>query len=292
MLKHLGIGLVLFVGFAIFITLHDDKQTAENAGQEAPHPYEHASTGIARQKESYGDINKAQRHPPSWHSIFAWPNGVTAWGLLFTLWFIAVQADETAKAATATKTAAEATSKSVELMGQQVALQRAERRGVLEVSTEEIEVSDAFCGRNEWTLSGIIRLSNSGAFPLKITGGRGGFIFDRSDARDTVGDFSEVNCKNVWIRPKSRGHIEVFISPEITDIMSEFWEKMSIDPIEFRLEGTIFYNSLGLNWRRNFAYRWAADYTKALSVKNGFWEENPHGQNDEDQLKDDYPVPF
>ena len=191
-----------------------------------------------------------------------------------------------------TRKAAEATSKSVDLMGQQVALQRAERRGVLEVATEEIEVSDMFSEREEWSLLGIIRLTNSGAFPLQIRGGRGGFIFDRSDTLDTVGDFSDLNCGKVWIRPKSRGHITVLSSPEITDSMSEFWEKMSIDPIEFRLEGTIFYSSLGLNWRRNFAYRWAADYTKALSIKNGFWEENPHGQNDEDQLQDDCPVPF
>ncbi len=107
MLKKLGIGTILFIGSAIFITLYDDKKAAKYAAQEPPHSYERASTGIACEKESYSNIKKAEWHPPGWHSIFAWPNGVTAWGSLATLWFIAVQAQETAKAAEASRKSVE-----------------------------------------------------------------------------------------------------------------------------------------------------------------------------------------
>ena len=99
MLKTLGVGLTLFIGFAIFITLYDDKHAAEDAAQKAAQPNQHATTGIAHEKEPYGNVNNSEWHPPSWHGIFAWPNRVAAWVFFLTLWFIAVQAEETAKAA-------------------------------------------------------------------------------------------------------------------------------------------------------------------------------------------------
>lgn len=47
-------------------------------------------------------------YPPSWIDAFAWPEGATAWFLLFTLFVVAWQSGETRSAAKASKKSAEA----------------------------------------------------------------------------------------------------------------------------------------------------------------------------------------
>ena len=176
-------------------------------------------------------------------------------------------------------------------MEQQVALQRSQRRGVLEVGCEPLEFDTAT--DSTLVLVGIINLTNSGEFPLQIRGGNGGFFFDQSDPIGIVGERKELDCINVWIRPKMHGHIEVFTSPEIKETQADFWRAISTNPVQFQLNGFIDYNSLGLNWRRNFAYRWTYGWEADISrVEDGHWEEDPHGQNDEEEFPPDFPVPF
>ena len=116
---------------------------------------------------------------------------------------------------------AEHTKNQVELMREQIALQRAERRGVLEVNSEPLEVS-VFAEEGTWALVGVIRLTNCGDFPLQNREGSGGFLFERSDTVDIVGSRERLDCEKVWIRPKGRGHVEIFHSPNIRSKQSEF----------------------------------------------------------------------
>ena len=48
-----------------------------------------------------------QNKPQGWHKLIAWPEGITAWAIMFTLGAIVWQAWETRKAANASKLAAE-----------------------------------------------------------------------------------------------------------------------------------------------------------------------------------------
>jgi hypothetical protein len=234
-----------------------------------------------------------------WYVLFTWPEGITVWALLLTLCVIMYQSYHTRRAADGALLNAEAALKQARFIEQQVALQRSQRRGVLEVSCQPIE-ADTLARRQTWFLIGIINLTNSGEFPLQIRGGRGGFFFDKSGAVDLLGEFNQLNCINAWIRPKGHGHVEVFYSPEITESRGQFWQMLTTtDLTQFRLEGTIHYNSLGFNWSRNFSYRWTYDpdvwklkNAEPLGIKKGHWEENPHGRNDEDELASDCPVPF
>jgi hypothetical protein len=111
MLKTLAISLCLVIGLAIYVTIHDEHAT-ENAAQKAAQLDKSATAGIAGEYQAQHNVSDSKWYPPSWHRFFTWPDAVTAWGILLTLWFIAVQAQQTARAAKATEDAVEIANRS------------------------------------------------------------------------------------------------------------------------------------------------------------------------------------
>jgi hypothetical protein len=67
--------------------------------------------------DAVADANESE-YPPSWIDTFAWPEGATAWFLLFTLFVIAWQSAETRSAAKASKKSAQAALAQIKIMKQ------------------------------------------------------------------------------------------------------------------------------------------------------------------------------
>jgi hypothetical protein len=113
MMKRLAIFFgVAFIAAVILVARFGDKyDTGSNdfdikCVQDSPPSSDAAS--LACTIHSSKDADQGKLSPPWWYKLVAWPGGITAWLLLFTLDAIVWQAIYTRKAADATKVAAEA----------------------------------------------------------------------------------------------------------------------------------------------------------------------------------------
>jgi len=131
-----------------------------------------AKQGIASTEE----CKDPKDYMPWWYVLMAWPDGITVWAIIATGFVIAWQSYETRKSAEATKASAVASVKQSALMEQQITLQRSERRGVLEVNSEPLEVS-VFAEDATWSLVGVIRLYQLRGFSPSNQRGKRGLPF-------------------------------------------------------------------------------------------------------------------
>jgi hypothetical protein len=96
------------------------------------------------------DAEQGKSNPPWWHKLIAWPEGITAWLIMFTLGAIVCQAWET-------REAAEATRASVQTQERAVALNVKTERPYLVISVESPS-------RNRFVFS----VKNEGRTPARI----------------------------------------------------------------------------------------------------------------------------
>lgn len=96
-------------------------------------------TFFGHKQDGADECSDPKEYMPWGYILIAWPDGITAWALLLTLWVIGYQSYHTRRAADGALLNAEAALRQAKLVEEQVALQRSERRGVLEVSCEPIE---------------------------------------------------------------------------------------------------------------------------------------------------------
>lgn len=66
--------------------------------------------------ETSKNAETGKPHPQWWYKLVSWPEGITAWLVLFTLYFVACQSWDTRKAASATEIAANAALKQADHM--------------------------------------------------------------------------------------------------------------------------------------------------------------------------------
>lgn len=85
---------------------YQEKCTQLNAGTASPSTHgEDCDKGA----------DDAARHLPRWYRVFSWPEGITTWAILLTLFAIAEQTNETRRAATAAIDAAQAAQRTIDL---------------------------------------------------------------------------------------------------------------------------------------------------------------------------------
>ena len=108
------IAIAVILGCAVYAA-HKDQEARDQYKQKCTqlNPSVVFPTGV----EEYCDkgADDAARHIPRWYRIFGWPEGITAWAIILTLFVIADQTRETAKAAKATEAAVLTADKSLVL---------------------------------------------------------------------------------------------------------------------------------------------------------------------------------
>jgi hypothetical protein len=115
MLRSLAILAVLLLGTTIYVTIQDQHATEQTPQQTAQQPNS-PTTFSKSDKQSQDNTQKPSRNLPSWHRLFTWPDGMTAWAILLTLWAVAWQSNETRKAAQAALTTANAAKTQIKVM--------------------------------------------------------------------------------------------------------------------------------------------------------------------------------
>ncbi len=101
------------------------------------------------------------KYPPSWVDTFAWPEGVTTWGLFLTLFVIAWQSVETHAAAEATAAGVEAAKRQTDLIREQMNTQIHRERARLNLEVQPIEIPESRFDDGV-NLRSCIELTNSG----------------------------------------------------------------------------------------------------------------------------------
>src|ERR1022692_1548809 len=115
MLRALAILAVLLLGTTIYVTIQDQYATEQTPQQTTQQPNSSAALSQGN-KQPQDNAQKPSRNLPSWHRLFTWPDGMTAWAILLTLWAVAWQSNETRKAAQAALTSANAARTQIKVM--------------------------------------------------------------------------------------------------------------------------------------------------------------------------------
>jgi hypothetical protein len=105
MLKGLAILAVLILGLSIYVAIQDQRAAEQSARQSAK-PSRTVASSSTQDEHGQQDTRTAKAISPSWHRIFAWPDGITAWAIILGLLAIVEQTSQTARAAKATTEAA------------------------------------------------------------------------------------------------------------------------------------------------------------------------------------------
>ena len=224
---------------------------------------------------------------PWGYILVSWPEGITTWAIIFTVFVIAWQSYETRKAADAAAKSADAADKSI-------ALQFRKERGFLEITGNGIEIEDG--PDRAWNLVGDIQLTNSGNIPLRILSGDGEcLVLNIGDCVPSIHSqkLQQIGLPNTWIRPRDNGSREEFWSDDIQESKTQFARMLANTEVKIILRGRIEYESHRLAWRRFYGFTWISDGTKSADgITKGQWAEDPDIENEEYEIPAPPQCPF
>jgi len=117
MRKYLALFVVIF-GLAVYVSVQDERATQQSIQTSAQlaNGTASAKAGEKQPQENRPDTGRFKR---ICFSFFRWPNGTTAWAIIFTLLAIAEQTQHTAKAARATQASTDAIEKQTRVLSRQ-----------------------------------------------------------------------------------------------------------------------------------------------------------------------------
>ncbi len=95
------IGLAVVLIAAIVLVTCENERSAEHYHQENINKSHPPASAPTRQGNSANQANNSHPEPACWHILLAWPNGITAWAIIATLFVIGWQSWETRQAAKA-----------------------------------------------------------------------------------------------------------------------------------------------------------------------------------------------
>jgi hypothetical protein len=101
MLKTYIVAVVVLVGIALYVARQDERAAQQSAKPTAA-AGDQTSPGKSDKAHPPENVNNPDANVPTWYGFFRWPNGTTTWVIILTLFVIAEQTRQTAKAAKAT----------------------------------------------------------------------------------------------------------------------------------------------------------------------------------------------
>lgn len=101
MLKTLAVLAAVILGLTVYVSVQNQR-AAEQAVHQADQKPKAGAPSLGHE-EPQENTKNPQRNPPGWYRFFTWPDGMTTWAILLTLWAIAWQSNETKKAAQASR---------------------------------------------------------------------------------------------------------------------------------------------------------------------------------------------
>ncbi len=109
------VAFVVIFGLTVYVSRQTQQITEQGAQQSAPAAYGSTASNV-QDKHAPEDTNIPKLNTPFWFRVFTWPEGVTAWAILLTLFAIAEQTKQTRKAAEAALVSANAANTQIQMM--------------------------------------------------------------------------------------------------------------------------------------------------------------------------------
>ena len=100
MLKILAILGAVILGITIYVASQNQRAAEQNPNQSTQQSNSFVALG-GSDKHPKNNTNKPNRNPPGWYRFFTWPDSMTAWAILLTLWAVVGQTNETKRSAQA-----------------------------------------------------------------------------------------------------------------------------------------------------------------------------------------------
>jgi hypothetical protein len=148
MLKYLALFVVIF-GLAVYVSVQDERATQQSI-QTSAQLANGTASAKAGEKQPQENLPDTGRFKRICFSFFRWPNGTTAWAIIFTLLAIAEQTQQTARAALATVKSANAMRDSIRLQEKAMELTVNTERPYLVISVESPSPNKfVFIAKNE-----------------------------------------------------------------------------------------------------------------------------------------------
>lgn len=115
--------IALIVGCSVYVSIQY-KEHSENAASDAQQPSSKPFKAHTNQQPET-NVSQPKWDPPRWYRLFSWPDGIQVWGLFLTLFVIAEQTKETARAGRASEESAAVAEKAIILAQRpQIAVRR------------------------------------------------------------------------------------------------------------------------------------------------------------------------
>jgi hypothetical protein len=186
------------------------------------------------------NTDQSKSSAPWWHKLLAWPEGITAWLLLFTLGAIFWQSSATAKSADAAFL--------------QIQMMKDKERARVEIKALGLTMQRV--GEDFWHIMATIELRNVGLGRAYVRLGAGNLEVSGDDM-PTEPYSKSLDIVDGFIDPTGDPATEsfYFFQPE-NAVLSEYAQKICDGEIGVYIVGFIEYETVGTRFHRDFNYAW------------------------------------
>lgn len=269
MLKGLTIVASVVLGLSIYVAIQSQRAT-ERASQQAAQPSNSEVASGTGNNQPQGSAKRPSRNLPGWYGFFAWPDGMTTWAILLTLFAIAWQSNETKKAA-------EAALRQADLMKEQSALVVGKERAKLRIDLNPFNPFPASKGPMDYVVEGSV----------SIYGYSEAFI-ERSEIYASIGEEGILSPLPEWLFPmhlppvilsgaapvKFRTLVNASDGPATDEEIRQVREKKASIFCVATIE---FSDAFGQRWvprlRRRFCFLWKPESRSDAEIL-GVWEDD------------------
>jgi hypothetical protein len=239
--------VVAIIGFSVYVS-HEEQKNRDQYEQKCAQLNARPATPAAHNEDCDKGADNAARHLPRWYRMFGWPEGITAWAILLTLFAIAEQTS-------ATKDATSAAYRSLVFAQAQFELMKEKDRAKLDVSVDQNDLEVGVEGENLLHLTSTLLVRNVGESKAFINVIRG--VLVNKLGNEPLGEvgYAALDVPDrVLELSKTPLATKAYCFPETT--APTFAECLEQGTYTLHFFGFVEYETMGLWWRKEFGYKW------------------------------------
>jgi len=241
------VAVVAIVGFSVYVS-HQDQKTRDQYEQKCAQLNAGSITPAAHNEDCDKGADNAARNLPRWHRMFGWPEGITVWAILLTLFAIAEQTS-------ATKDATNAAYGSLTFAEAQFELMKEKDRAKLDLNVARDDLEVGVEGEHLLHLISTLSIRNVGESKAFIGVIRGVLVSGLGS--EPLGDIGHatLDLPDRVLEPNKTPLVtKAYCFPEAT--ASTFAECLEQGTYSLHFFGFVEYETMGLWWRKEFGYTW------------------------------------
>jgi hypothetical protein len=241
------VAVIAIIGFSVYVS-HEDQKTRDQYEKRCTQLSARPITPAAHSEDCDKGADNAARHLPRWYRMFGWPEGITAWAILLTLFAIVEQTS-------ATKDATNAAYGSLTFAEAQFELMKAKERARLDLNVERNDLEVEVAGEHILHLTSTLSIRNVGESKAFVGVLRGILATNLSNQPLEDVGVAMLDLPDRVLEPNKPPIAgKAYCFPEPTALT--FAECLENGTYSLHFVGFIEYETMGLWWRKEFGYDW------------------------------------